>query len=335
MGKIVFAEVLDRRGSIRERVRVDSFPVTVGRSYTNALVIEDRFVSEEHLRLSLDSDGSIIVEDLNTLNGTRLSRSGESVGRHRVPAGSEVVLRIGETILRLRGDDFSVGPATSSRAGFGSFDRYIGKTMMALLVFVIGFGLNVLGFAQEISKKVIWSDLTGMALLLLIAFALWTGFWSFLNRLVVHASRFVTHLGIAGIASIAFLMLLIAKEYFEFVFSAWAAAELLALVGFGLIFSLLLYGHLSVMSEFTGRKRMLASVLISAGIVSIILLFNYTNRKEFSNELRFSSVIKPVGRQWVRAVSPDEFFGGLGNLKTKIDAMAKGDPKKKAIEGNP
>ena len=243
MGTIAFVEVLDRRGNIRERVKVDTFPATVGRGYANAVIVDDRLISAEHLRLSMDSEGGMIVEDLNTVNGTRLAKSRERIERHRVPPGGEVVIRIGQTILRLRGDDFAVGPAASSRALFGPFGRYIENGAIAFVVFIAGFGLNVLTFAQEISKKVIWSDLTGMSLVLLIVFAVWTGFWSFLNRLVVHSFRFMTHLAIAGVASVVFLLFFTAVEYFEFVFSAPAAAKVAGFAGFAVIFSLLLYGH--------------------------------------------------------------------------------------------
>ncbi len=331
MGKIVFVELLDRRGNIRERVMVDSFPGTVGRGYTNAVVVDDRLVDPEHLRLSLDGEGAIVVEDLNTLNGTRLSRSRERIDRHRIPAGREVVIRIGQTVLRIRGDDFAVGPAASPKTSFESFGRYIENAATASIAFVMGFCINILAFAQEISKKVIWSDLTAMSLGLLIVFALWAGFWSFLNRLVAHSFRFMTHLGISGIASIGLLMLFTAKEYVEFFLSAPLAARVLGYTGFTVIFSLLLYAHLSVITESSGRKRLLASTLISTGIVSIVLLTQYAYKKEFSNELRFSSVIKPLGRKWVKTVSPNEFFGDLDKLKARIDATAQEGSKKKVV----
>jgi hypothetical protein len=332
MGKIVFVELLDRRGNIRDRVKVDSFPATVGRGYTNAVIVDDRLINTEHLRLWVDGEGAIVLEDLNTLNGTRLSKSRERIERHRIPVGGEAVIRIGQTVLRLRGDDFAVGPAAPSKTSFEPFARYIENGAIACIMFVIGFSLNIFAFAQGIDKKVIWSDLTGMSLFLLIVFALWTGFWSFLNRLVAHSFRFVTHLGISGIASIALLMLFTAKEYVDFLLSAPLAAKVFGSTGFAVIFSLLLYVHLSVMTESFGRKRLLASTLISAGIVGIVLLTQYAYRKEFSNELRFSSVMKPLGRKWVKTVSPDEFFGDLHKLRTRIDAMAQEGPKKKTVK---
>jgi multisubunit Na+/H+ antiporter MnhC subunit len=332
MGKIVFVEILDRRGNVRERVKVDSFPATVGRGYANAVIVDDRLVDAEHLMLSLDSEAGIIVEDLNTESGTRLSKSRIRVEQCRVPAGGEAVLRIGQTVLRLRGDDFAVEPVAPSQTLFGPFGRWIESNIIAFLVFVAAFSLYVLVFAQEITKKVIWSDLTGRALVLLIIFALWTGFWSFFSRLVVHSFRFMTHLGISSGASIVFLVLFTAEEYFEFLSSAPVAAGVAGYAGFAVIFSLLLYGHLSVMSESSRWKRMLSSVLISTGIVSVILLSNYAHRKEFSNELRFSSVIKPIGHKWVRTVSPDRFFSDLDTLKARIDAMAQEGPIEKVAK---
>ena len=170
MGKIAFGEILDKRGNVRERIRVDSFPATAGRSYANAVIVDDRQVSPEHLRLSLDGEGAIFVEDLSTENGTRLSKSREPIERHMIPAGGEAILRIGQTSLRIRGDDFAVGPATSSRPLLGAFGRYAESAAFAFVAFAAGFGINVVAFAQGINKKVIWFDLTGMSLAFLISF---------------------------------------------------------------------------------------------------------------------------------------------------------------------
>ncbi len=131
MGKIVFVELLDRRGNVRERVRVDSFPATVGRGYANAVIVDDPLVSVEHLRLSLDSEGGVIVEALNTENGTWLSTSRERIERHTISAGGEAMIRIGQTVLRLRGDDFVFKPATPFRPLFGPSGRLIENGVIA------------------------------------------------------------------------------------------------------------------------------------------------------------------------------------------------------------
>jgi len=49
----------------------------------------------------------------------------------------------------------------------------------------------------------------------------------------------------------------------------------------------------------------------------------------YSNELRFSAVMKPIGRTWVRAVPSHDFFGDLNKLKAKVDQMSLEDRKVK------
>ena len=329
MGKIVFVEFLDKRGNISKRARVDSFPATVGRSYRNAAIVDDPLVNPEHLKLSLDSEGGVIVEDLQTRNGTRLLSSRERIEQHVIPSGGEAVFRIGQTVLRLRGDEFAVGPATSSQVLSGALGRVLEKRAIAFLLFAGGFGLSMAVAAQELYKKSLWSDLTGICIIGLILSAVYAGFWSFINRLVAHSFRFATHLGILGIATAGLVTIFTAVEYFEFIFTAQSLAEAVRLGGVGLAFALLLYGHLSVMSESSRRKHAVSSALVSVAIVAVILLAYYAKKKEFSTELHFSSIIKPVARQWVRTVSSDQFFNDLGKLKAKIGAMAQEGQKEK------
>ncbi len=328
MGKIVFAEFLDKRGNVKERVRVDSFPATIGRSYANTVIVDDPLVSPEHLRLLLNNEGGVIIEALATENGTWLSTPRERMERHTIPAGGEAVIRVGQTILRLRGNDFVLKPAAPSRRLFGIPDRLIENGVTSFLIFASAFGLCIFTIAQSISKKVIWSDLTGKSLFLLIILVVWTTFWSFLSRLVTHSFRFMTHLAVSGIASIAFFVLITAVEYFEFFLSGPAAARVAEYLGLGIIISLLFYTHLSAISESSHYKCLFSSVLISAAMISIVLLIRYTKEKEFSTELNFSSVIKPIGRTWVRTVSSDQFFGDMRGLKAKVDTMTQEGPKK-------
>jgi hypothetical protein len=328
MEKIIFVEVLDRKTNIRERAKIDSFPATIGRGYKNAVIIDDRLIDGEHLRLSPDSDGGILVEDLGSLNGTCLSRSHERIEQYRIPAGGEAVLRIGQTVIRLRGDDFVVGHASSlHQAWAGKFSRYLENKLIAFMIFVACFGINVLMGAQKINKNSIWSDLLGESLAFLILFALWAGFWSFLGRVLIHSFRFMTHLAIAGLASIVSLILITGADYIEFIFTATTFAGIVRVTGYAVLFSLLLYAHLSIVSESPTWKRILPSVLISASLVGIVLLISYTKSNDFSTELPYSSVIKPIGRPLVRTVSTEEFFGNLDQLKSRINAMAAEKPK--------
>lgn len=73
-------------------------PVTLGRADDSTLVLTDDYASSRHARL-LPGDGTWLVEDLGSTNGTYL-------GPHKVTRPTPVPLgqpiRIGKTVLELR-----------------------------------------------------------------------------------------------------------------------------------------------------------------------------------------------------------------------------------------
>jgi len=96
---VTFVEVLDRRGRVAHRVRLDALPATLGRSYRNAVILDDRYVSPEHARIEVAGDGTLFVEDLASANGLFTEPGGERVLRITLAPGS--LFRLGHTQLRV------------------------------------------------------------------------------------------------------------------------------------------------------------------------------------------------------------------------------------------
>ncbi|HEY2921351.1 MAG TPA: FHA domain-containing protein, partial [Candidatus Binatia bacterium] len=69
MAPLGYVEVLDAKGNVTERVPVDSFPVQVGRAYSNQVVINDPYVCPVHLAIERDEDDRLIARDLDSVNG--------------------------------------------------------------------------------------------------------------------------------------------------------------------------------------------------------------------------------------------------------------------------
>jgi hypothetical protein len=328
MGKIVFVEILDRKNNIRERVRVDSFPATIGRGYTNSVILDDRLIDSRHLELSLDEEGGILIEDPGSVNGTFLSKSRDRISKIRIAPGGEAVLRAGQTLLRMRGDDYAVAPASSlPGVGLGKSGEYLENKWIAFLIFFASLGILILLAAQKITRESIWAELLGTFLGLVILFPIWAGFWSFLGRVLTHSFRFPTHLAIAGLAVVISSLISAAGEYAEFIFTAPLLSDIIETSGHAILLALLLYAHLSVVSELAWWKRLLPAALISAGLVGIVLLIGYTRSSDFSTALPYSSVMEPIGRPLVRTVPPRKFFGDLEKLQSKVNAMAAEKPK--------
>ena len=39
MERVVYVEIFDKRGGVKERIRLDAFPATIGRAYTNSVLL--------------------------------------------------------------------------------------------------------------------------------------------------------------------------------------------------------------------------------------------------------------------------------------------------------
>ena len=79
-------------------IELGATPITIGRSAENTLVLDDDYVSSRHARL-YPHEGSWVVEDLGSTNGTYLDRTRLTTAMV-LPVGSPV--RIGKTVLELR-----------------------------------------------------------------------------------------------------------------------------------------------------------------------------------------------------------------------------------------
>ena len=91
-------EILDRRGRVQSRARIDTLPCVIGRAYACGVVLDDRFISPEHVRVRLDGAGNVIVEDLSSTNGLYDMRSGAPAAMVAITPGTTI--RIGQSLLR-------------------------------------------------------------------------------------------------------------------------------------------------------------------------------------------------------------------------------------------
>ncbi len=135
---------------------------TVGRHQTNDLVVDDPTVSGVHLELSRLPNGSVLVRDVQTTNGTWL-------GSHRVQeiaiAATGGELRIGDSLLSFerdvandrsahQRDSFGelVGASTAMRELFGTLERIAKKDLTVLIHGETGTGKEEVARALHLAS---------------------------------------------------------------------------------------------------------------------------------------------------------------------------------------
>ncbi len=104
-------EIVEGPGSGRQVV-LDR-PIVIGRAQDADLVLDDAEVSRHHARVSPASDGSAVVEDLGSSNGTFVNNS-QLYERARLDPGDELL--IGVTLLQARDQRAAVAEGSAVRA---------------------------------------------------------------------------------------------------------------------------------------------------------------------------------------------------------------------------
>lgn len=323
MERVVYVEVLDKRGGVKERIRLDAFPATIGRAYTNNVIIDDKHVCPEHLRINLDEKGDFIVEDLGSVNGLYQIIPFKRVSLIEITPNLQI--SIGSTVLQFRRPEDKVAPAEivkPDRTHLFSILKHQGAAFG--IFFLSSLVLTLINYLNSYDKISSMSFI-GELLAIFFLFAIWAGVWSMVNRLLTHTFRFASHLSIASLGTIFILSFIIITEYYSFIFSPARSLDVIMIAGLITLSSLFLFCHLSIIPAASKIRRLVYSTLVSVGVIGIFTFIAYIEDSRFSNEIKFRSVLKPVKNHWLITSSSDSFFENAKQLKEKVDASAKED----------
>jgi hypothetical protein len=137
----VIVELLPAHSNHVERRYVfENGKVTIGRSYSNNIILDDPFVSPEHLLIER-RNGYFQVTDLASENGTKINGSGilkDHVGQ--IQSGDEIL--IGKSRLKLLLPDHPVAPA-KPMGRFMALRSFLDRKIVAIGFTVIALAIMV------------------------------------------------------------------------------------------------------------------------------------------------------------------------------------------------
>jgi hypothetical protein len=323
MGPLI-VELLDERGGgARERYRILSSPVTIGRGYACDVVVDDPYVSVEHLRLERSDDGWS-AHDLASENGTYLAASGRRItAAERL--GPETVLRVGHTRLRLRTGEYAAPPAVRDRGEAPRLGLWLDRPMVALLALGAAGALAAFAIRQTTyTTGALFAAGLG-ALITLTATAGWAAPWALLTRLLSHRTRWPAHLSIAGLAVVGWGVADWLAEYYAFAFSARVSAQVVEYALLGAVGALALYVHCGLAVSRSGWRPAVVAGLVTAAAIGITASASYlvTAFDDDVNELRFAAELKPLPLALTRRASLEHFLADAESLRARVDAEAR------------
>jgi hypothetical protein len=313
-----YIEVLDGKSNVAQRVAIESFPVHVGRAYTNEVIVDDPYVCPLHLKIAPDEQGHLIAHDLGSVNGLRAGADDALVSMLELQSGSRFL--IGRTLLRYCSVDHPLAPTAID--GSRKVSRLASPYMPVAAGLLVLSTLCLESFLSSV-ERVKLVNIVGEPMLTIATTLGWAGAWALASRIIVSRFHFAEHSTIAYGAILGFILLGTMSEWLEFFFPAVSAVWLAGLFGSGLVLAALVYGHLGFASALRRRSRVVAALLLSAAVVGMNAISDYAARSKFSTVMEYNGVLKPIDAALLPATSADQFIADSQKLKSELDSLAQ------------
>src|SRR5262249_33496561 len=152
----------------------------IGRSLRCDVTVDDPYLAGEHARLTLQQDGRVLVQDLNTRNGTCVD--GQFIDAETGRLITHAELQIGRTHVRVRTGEGQLPEERPFRRD--PLRRY--RTPLALLGLLLCFAfaafLQWTYAPEQLAERILIAELIVVA-----ALALWIAAWCLVSRLTAGA----------------------------------------------------------------------------------------------------------------------------------------------------
>jgi pSer/pThr/pTyr-binding forkhead associated (FHA) protein len=320
--RVIVIEVLDRRGRVRERVRLARLPAFVGRAYTNDVILEDRYASPQHCVIRETFSGELTVEDLGSLNGVQVLSAPPS---DSLALRSGDRFRVGETVLRLVEANHPVAPAEPLPADEGGLVHALRDFRLALTVVIASLAIFLLEEYLAAYYDTGFMPVASPALLGLGVLGLWSGIWAFVNRLLTHRFDYLRHLACACLAAVTYLIVQSLAEYAEFLSSSRNLGTSISLGGGAFTLFSLFSAHLAVIPASTRGLRRIWAVAGTSLLLGVAGLLSYTGPEDLVDEIPMRVPIKAVGASLIRPQTTSEFLESARFLREQADDEAEED----------
>lgn len=315
-------EVLDRRARLRMRTRIDTLPCVVGRAYHCDLVLDDPFVSAEHVAIKRRDDGTVILEDLGSTNGMYDLARGKIVASLTVTAGTTV--RIGQTSLRFHTADEHVTPALPLPGGFST------SAWSIPLAFAVVLGISSVSTYLETYDKLTPGPFVFGGVALAMAAFCWAGTWALLSRVLQHQSYFAEHFVVFCVFISLYILNGWFSDYYAFAFAADRSASVLEWILPITLIAGMLYGHIRFCSTLSSRRLLLhiaTGVGGGSALVGLIVVAESFD-PDWTAVAEFRGGLKPPLFRLASSEDLDGFFSRVERLKSRVDALADLPPER-------
>lgn len=308
MNMTYFVEVLHNNGDVNARQAFLSLPIHIGRNYQNDIILDDPHTAAVHACIDIDAENNLVITDQGSLNGIRL---GDKKAQSFLIHGDDIFY-LGQTQIRIRTSDYAVAPEVSDRINH----RWEGwpRALLATLIIVwLAFSNSWLGDVAENKSSIYLTDISAW----LGVAAVWAALWALANRVFEGNAYFSRHLFILSIG----LFVLDIWGYTTQFLAYGLSLEFFTRYGSHIeiiIFAVMIFYHLCQVTPRQSKRLLLICASLSLFGSSLILLNNYQNTHQLTDEFYMHEMLPPVARI-SEYHSLQAFEASIDDLKADIE----------------
>ena len=322
----VVVEVLDQHGRVRQRERIALTPnrrrFTAGRSAEADVMLDDIYAAALHAAFEVTADGTILVDDLNSINGIVVDDK-RSHGVKGLALTADK-LQLGRSTLRVRLAAETLAPEKPDPAGRSgrSIGRIAIAAIAACILFVIYFAW--LGAPRDLATTAAAALTTSLS-----AAAGWIAIWALLSRVMQGEWRVEIHAAIFFCAAAGLLLFDSLRDIVWFALALPSGVVFDLLLGMAAV-ALALYLHLTYASNLKARSAMLGAILLPLLIGGSGAWVQARNQERDVNHIGVREQIYPPALRLRAGSSLESYFDAASDLKTAAEKKRRAMPSDEA-----
>lgn len=318
MDEVIFLEVLEG-DAVHARHRLERFPATVGRGYTNDVIVDDPKVSTVHLRIERAEDGSLVMHDVGSTNGTYLVEPWTRLAQVVLTPDARVA--VGDTVLRFRGQNHPVERTFVGEAPDAPRRRFFEEPAVFPVALAVLVLRSVLSEHLSNYQKTDWGELS-IALAAPLAFPfMWACGWALASRIARRQYHFRAHAAIGTLMLLGITVIPMVLKLLTFSLSLGPGVRLLEKASFLGMLAWGLYWHMRYVTRVSARRLQIAVACCTVFLGVLFQADTLLGNEDFSADLPFHRTLLPPSLRVAKAQPVEAFFDGAKDLQQQVDAL--------------
>lgn len=241
--------------------------VVIGRGWDADLIVQDEHVDAEHLRLTLNDNGQLVIADMQTLNGSELGR--KALDGERVYSAGERI-RIGETVLRLYSANEPV-KATKPISVWQDLQGLLARRWVVASLVLAALFVAVLEAFFNATRPFKSMELLQTVLTVSGGLLVWALLMGLVSKLLRHRMAMLPHGALAALMIVATGLTGLVMAVYRFNVQSAAHTDFIETIIGSLMLAVFIYASLTFATLLGSRLKTVLAIMV--GLIPLVVVW--------------------------------------------------------------